>query len=131
MFRKLKMKFARKQDVERVVQLFRDINNKIEKSKIESLIQDKKIVVFKKRKRIAGAFSFAILGFAGLIFIRKLAVQKKIRGKGVGSFILRKIKKFSKRKKMQGFLLWARPNAVHFYRKNRLSRLGRFFWWKR
>jgi N-acetylglutamate synthase-like GNAT family acetyltransferase len=125
------MKFARKEDAARVAELFREINSKASKSDIEELIQKRKVVVFFKKKKIAGAFSFALFGagFLSFLYIRKLAVDKKLRGKGLGSVVLQRIKKFSLRQKAGGFFLWSITQAVGFYRKNRLSNLGRIFWW--
>ena len=125
------MKFARKEDATRVAELFREINSKASKSDIEELIQKRKVVIFQKKKKIAGAFSFALFG-AGLLsilYIRKLAVDKKLRGIGLGSAVLKSIKKFSLRQKTLGFFLWSVSQAAGFYRKNRLSNLGRIFWW--
>jgi N-acetylglutamate synthase-like GNAT family acetyltransferase len=125
------MKFARKEDATRVAELFREINSKASKSDIEELIQKRKVLVFQKKKKIAGAFSYMLLG-AGILsflYIRKLAVDKKLRGKGAGSAVLKNIKKFSLRQKTFGFFLWSLSHAVGFYRKNRLSNLGRIFWW--
>ena len=133
MFRKFKMRFARKADATRVAELFREINAETTESDIADLIQKRKVVVFRKKKKIAGAFSYAVLGVGLLsfLFIRKLAVDKDLRGKGVGSLALRKIKKFSLRRKAFGFFLWSVTQAKGFYKKNRLKGVGRFFWWWR
>ncbi len=132
MFRKLKMRFACKRDAKKIVELFRGIDNKSDSREIQKLIREKQVVIFHKRKRIAGAFSFALfgIGLLSIIYIRKLVVEKKLRGRGVGSVALRKIKKFSGRQRAIGFFLWSRERAKKFYRKNRLRNFGRVFWWK-
>ena len=132
MFRKLKMRFARKRDAKKIAELFRGIDDKSDSQEIQKLIREKQVVIFHKRKKIAGAFSFALfgMGLLSVIYIRKLVVEKKLRGRGVGSVALRKIKKFSARQRAIGFFLWSRERAKNFYRKNRLKSLGRVFWWK-
>lgn len=131
MFRKLKMRFARKRDAKKIVELFQGIDEKSDSREIQKLIREKQVVIFHERKKIAGAFSFALLGIGllSIIYIRKLAVEKKLRGRGIGSAALRKIKKFSGRQRTIGFFLWSRERAKNFYRKNRLKSLGRVFWW--
>ena len=133
MFRKLKMRFARERDAKKIAELFRGIDDKSDSREIQKLIREKQVVIFHERKKIAGAFSFALLGMGllSIIYIRKLAVEKKLRGRGIGSVALRKIKKFSTRQRAIGFFLWSRERAKNFYRKNRLRNLGRVFWWRR
>lgn len=126
------MRFARKRDTKKVARLFREIDEKLDPREIKDLIREKKVVVFHRRKKIAGAFSFALLGIAGILsmlYVRKLAVDRSLRGKGVGSLLLRKIKGFSIRRKALGFFLWSLARSKKFYQKNKLRGIGRVFWW--
>lgn len=134
MFERLKLKLAKRHDAKRVTRLFSSIDRDIRKKDVEDWIENEKVFVLKERKRVRGAFSFTVLGVLGLfgfLYIRKLAVDQKLRGKGVGSFLLEKIKRFSMRAGATAFFLFSLRRAMKFYEKNRLSGLWRFFWWRK
>ena len=133
MFKRIRLFFAQKRDVKKVAGLFREIRSDIGVREIAELIRNKKIIVLKERKKFLGAFSFIQLGIGlcSMVFIRKLVVAKKFRGKGLGSVVLRKLRSFTRRKKARGFLLWSLPQAKKFYKKNRLKNIGNIFWWRR
>ena len=120
MFKKFRLRFARKHDAKEVAKLFREIDSKFDWRDLISLIGEKKVVVLREKQKTLGAFSFIKLGLGlfSLLYIRKLVV-------------LRKLRVFTRRKKAGGFLLWALPPAKNFYLKNRLKNWWRFFWWKR
>ena len=133
MFEKFRLKRAKKHDAKRLARLFSTISSSIPKSDILSWIKKDEVFVLKHKKKIKGAFSYATLGIAGLfgiIYIRKLAVSKDMRGKGVGSFLLRSVKQLSKKTGTALFFLFSLKQAIKFYEKNKLKRFGRFFWWK-
>jgi len=133
MFRRLKMRFAKRKDAVRVTELFRELSNSLCKNDIEDLIKDKKVIIFKKKKNVTAAFSFVkigILGILSFLYIRRFVVDRKFRGRGFGSLIIHKMKKFTRRKKAHGFFLWSRKPVIRFYRRNKLVGLWRVFWWR-
>ncbi|MFH1546789.1 MAG: GNAT family N-acetyltransferase [Patescibacteria group bacterium] len=133
MFKKFRLHFARKRDAKKVAKLFREIDSKFDLRDLISLIAERKVVVLREKQKTLGAFSFVKLGLGlfSLLYIHKLVVDKKFRGKGLGGKVLRKLRVFTRRKKARGFLLWALPPAKNFYRKNKLKNWWRFFWWRR
>jgi GNAT superfamily N-acetyltransferase len=134
MFERLKLKLARRHDANRITRLFRSVDGKIRKREVEDWIEDKEVFVLKGKKRIRGAFSFmtlGILGVFGLMYVRKLAVEKQFRGRGIGTLLLGKIKTLSFRMGATAFFLFSLKKAIRFYEKNKLSGLGKLFWWRR
>lgn len=132
-FPKFRLKRAKKHDAKGIARIFSTIDNDILKSDVLDWIKKDEVFVLKHKKRIKGAFSYMLLGIAGLfgiMYIRKLAVSKDMRGKGVGSFLLRSIKQLSKKTGMALFFLFSLKQAMKFYEKNKLKRFWRFFWWK-
>ncbi|MFH0776941.1 MAG: GNAT family N-acetyltransferase [Patescibacteria group bacterium] len=132
MFRRLRMHFAQKRDAKKVAQLFRELDSRLSKQDLLELIHEKRIVLLHQKNKTLGAFSFAKLGLGifTLLFIRKLVVDKKFRGRGLGGKVLQKLRDFTRRKKALGFLLWSRRAAKNFYLKNKLKNWWRFFWWR-
>ncbi len=133
MFRRLRMRFARKRDAKKVAKLFSEIDADFDLAELADLIGERKVVLLRDRKKTMGAFSFVKLGLGifTVLYIRKLVVARKFRGKGLGSKVLQKLRCFTRRKKANGFFLWALPKAKRFYQKNRLQNIGRLFWWNR
>ncbi|MCF7836233.1 GNAT family N-acetyltransferase [Candidatus Gracilibacteria bacterium] len=133
MFKKFRLRFARKRDAKEVAKLFREIDSKFDWRDLIHLIGEKKVVVLRDKQKTLGAFSFIKIGLGlfSLLYIRKLVVDKNFRGKGLGGKILRKLRVFTRKRKAGGFLLWALPPAKNFYRKNRLKSWWRFFWWRK
>jgi hypothetical protein len=133
MFERLKLKLAKRHDAKRVTRLFSSIDKDIQKKEVEGWIEDREVFVLKDRKRIKGAFSFmtmGILGIFGLMYVRKLAVEKQSRGNGLGSLLLDKIKSLSLKMGTAAFFLFSLKRAMRFYQKNKLNGLGKLFWWK-
>ncbi len=134
MFEKLKLKLAKRHDAKRITHLFWSIDHGIRKKEVEDWIDDREVFVLKDKKRIKGAFSFmtlGILGLFGLMYVRKLAVDKKERGHGLGSLLLSKIKSLSLKMGATAFFLFSLEKAIQFYQKNKLNGLGRLFWWRK
>jgi len=63
------------------------------------------------------------------MYIRKLAVDKTFRKKGIGSFVLRQIKQLAQVKGLTAFFLFSLAKSQNFYRKNNLKNIWRLFWW--
>ncbi|MBI5422337.1 GNAT family N-acetyltransferase [Candidatus Peregrinibacteria bacterium] len=134
MFERLKLKRAKRHDASRVTRLFSSIDSSIQKRDVEGWIGNREVFVLKDRKKIKGAFSFAtvgILGLFGFLYIRKLAIENKSRGHGMGSLLIAKIKSLSLKMGATAFFLFSLHKAIRFYEKNRLSGLGRLFWWRK
>lgn len=133
MFRKLRMRFAKKRDVKKIAELFREINTASDTRDVADMVRDRRVVVLQEKKKFLGAFSFIKLGIGifSVFFIRKLIVDKKFRGKGLGSVVLKKLRSFTRKKHVRGFFLWSLSRAKKFYEKNRLQNVGRIFWWLR
>ena len=134
MFERLKLKLAKKHDAKRITRLFSSIDQGIQRRDVEHWIKNEEVFVLKGRKRIKGAFSFmtlGILGLFGLMYIRKLAVDKESRGHGLGSLMLGRIKSLSLKMGATAFFLFSLERAMRFYKKNRLSGVGRLFWWRK
>lgn len=134
MIKNFKIKRAKEHDVKKLYQLFRSINPEIETKEIQSLIQNQEVVVLKQKSKIKAAFAYTIYGIVGIfsfMYIRKIVVDKKLRGRGIGSLFLKKIKKFSVAKKVDFSFLYSLKKAVSFYKKNKLERIGNIFWWRR
>ena len=131
MFSKFKLKLAKKHDAKRIAKLFSEIDNKIQKKDILGLIKDRKIFVLKRKKRIKAAFSYVIFGIIGfsVMYIKKLAVAKEWRKKGMGSLLISKIKWFARKMGLTAFFLFSLEKAKRFYEKNKLRHFWRFFWW--
>lgn len=133
MIKNFKIKRAKKHDAKKLRELFVEIDPEIKTEEVQELIKNKEIVVLKKKSKIKAAFSYAIFGIIGIfsfMYIRKIAVDQKSRGKGIGSFLLKKIKKFSTSNKVDFSFLYSLNNAVSFYKKNKLEKFGNIFWWK-
>jgi len=133
MFNKFKIKPAKKHDLKKVRKLFFDVDQKIKDRSVKKLINKKKVLVLKKRNKIKAAFAYTIFGVCGLfsfMYIKKIAVDKNDRGVGIGSHLLYNIKNFSRRKGVKFSLLYSLKKAVNFYKKNKLKKCGRLFWWK-
>ena len=132
MFKKFRLRLARKRDAKKVAKLFREIDSKFDWRDLLGPINAKKVIVLREKQKTLGAFSFIKIGLGlfSLLYIRKLVVDKKFRGQGLGSKVLRKLQIFTRKKKADGFFLWALPPAKNFYHKNRLKNWWRFFWWK-
>lgn len=101
MFRRFKMRLAEKQDAQKVARLFRELDQDLSLKEINDLIQDKRVVVLRKKKKTLGAFSFARIGLGifALLYIRKFVIDKKFRGQGLGGRVLKKMRIFTRRKK--------------------------------
>lgn len=133
MFTKLQIRRAKKHDAKKLQKMLLAINPAIEPEEIEALIEEKQVMLLKKRKKIKAAFVYTIFGIAGiytLMYVKKIVVDNQSRGKGVGSFLLEQIKTFSRAKKVNFNLLYSLKKATNFYKKNKLENWGRFFWWK-
>ncbi len=130
MFRRFKMHLAEEADAPKVARLFRELDRDLSLGEIDDLIRDKRVVLLRKKKKTLGAFSFARIGLGifALLYIRKLVIDKKFRGQGLGGRALAKLRVFTRRKKAQGFFLWSRQSAKNFYLKNKLKNWWRFFW---
>lgn len=134
MFERFKLKLAKRHDADRITRLFSSVDQGIQKQKVGEWIGKREVFVLKDRKRIKGAFSYTglgILGLFGILYIRKLAVERKSRGQGLGSLLLAKIKGLSIKMGAAAFFLFSLQRAIRFYKKNRLSGLGRLFWWRK
>lgn len=132
-FANYKIRSARKHDAKKVATLFADIDDKIKEKHIESLIEDKRVFVVKKKKKIKAAFAYSVLGLAGILsfmYIKKIAVSQDERGKGLGSFLLQHIQNKSKKKGITATFLYSLSHVKGFYKKNKLENWWRFFWWK-
>lgn len=139
MFSRLKLKKAKEHDTKKVVQLFSDVDKNVTKDDVKGLIKREQILVLKENKKIKAAVSYFILGLGigSLLYVRKLAVSKENRGKGIGSHFLDRIKDHAEKKRHKGFFLCcSKEKARSFYVRNKLKAflaLGGFtwFWWKR
>lgn len=132
-FKKWRFKKAKKYDAERITRLFSSINQDVAENDVMDWIKKKEVFVLKDKKKIKAAFSYAVFGIAGLfgiMYIRKLAVSKDMRGKGVGSYMISNIKQVAKKTGALLFFLFSLEKAMTFYEKNKLKRFWRFFWWK-
>jgi len=124
------MRLARKRDAKKVAHFFRELDPKLNLDELTNLIHEKRVFVLREKQKTFGAFSFVkiSLGIFALIYIRRLVIGKKFRGRGLGGRVLKKIHNFTRRKKARGFFLWSRRPAANFYRKNKLKNWWRFFW---
>ncbi|HCW32651.1 MAG: hypothetical protein UT55_C0004G0024 [Candidatus Peregrinibacteria bacterium GW2011_GWE2_39_6] len=128
---RLHLKLARSNDIKPVTRLFSAIG-KINHAEVGRLIDEKKVFVFKQKNRVKAAFSYSTLGIGGffaVMYIRKLAVDKTFRKKGIGSFVLRQIKQLAQVKGLTAFFLFSLAKSQNFYRKNNLKNIWRLFWW--
>jgi len=124
------MRLAEKRDTKKVAHFFRELDPDLNLNELSNLIREKRVFVLRDRKKTLGAFSFAKIGFGifAILYIRKLVVGKKFRGRGLGGRVLKKLGGFTRRKKARGFFLWSRRPAENFYRKNKLKNWWRIFW---
>jgi GNAT superfamily N-acetyltransferase len=124
------MRLAKKCDVKKVAHFFRELDSDLNLEELANLIREKRVFVLRDRKKTLGAFSFLKIGVGifTILYIRKLVIDKKFRGQGLGGRVLKKIYNFTRRKKARGFFLWSRRPAENFYRKNKLKNWWRFFW---
>lgn len=130
MFRRLKLRPAKKQDAQKVSQLLNEFGASLSSAELSDLIDKKQVVVLQKKKKTLGAFSFVKIGLGifTMLYIRKLVIDEKFRGQGLGSRVLKKMRGFARRKKTRGFFLWSIYSAKSFYRKNKLKHWWRIFW---
>jgi len=124
------MRLAQRRDAKKVARLFRELDENLDWKSLLELIRENRVVLFKNKQKTLGAFSFAKIGLGifTLLYIRKLVVDKKFRGRGLGGRALKKLVAFARRKKADGFFLWSRQPAQNFYRKHKLKNWWRFFW---
>lgn len=130
----IQLKPAKPYHVQRVTQLFSLIDSKVKSKKIHQLIKEGRVYILKYDKRIIAAFSFTIfslLGFLTLMYIQKLSVVPDFQGKGIGTYMLSRIKRTSLKVGAAAFFLFSVKTAQKFYERNKLKRLWRFFWWKK
>ncbi len=133
MLRKEKFKPAKKENAKKIALLFSTINGKFSEKKAKRLIENRKIVVLKRKKKIVAAVSYTVISFLGIfaiMYISKIAVLPELRGEGLGSLILSRMRIFNLRAGMIAFFLFSVKKAKRFYEKNNLKGLGRLFWWK-
>ena len=134
MFSKFKLRKAKKHDVKGVARLFADINQGKSHQDVLKLIEKGEVFVLKRKKKVRAAFSFAVYGIIGLfsvMYVKRLAVDKKMRGKGMGKHMLSKIKQMNLRRGTSLFFLYSLKQAQKFYEKNKMNRLWRYFWWRK
>lgn len=127
-----KVKPAKRADIKTVTKLFLAINRRITRNKVEKWINKGKVFVLKDNKKVRAAFSysiFGILGFLSLMYIEKISVSPRLYGQGIGSYVLAQIKTRSIKIGTTAFFLYSLKSALAFYKKNKLNRLGRIFWW--
>lgn len=124
------MRLAQRRDTKKVAQLFRELDHNLSLKDLVDLIQNKRVVLFKKKQKTLGAFSFAKIGIGifTLLYVRKLVVDKEFRRRGLGGRMLKKLARFAHRRRADGFFLWSRASAKSFYRKNKLKSWWRIFW---
>lgn len=133
MLSSLDIQLANKKDASSVARLFAGVGRRITRHKIRRLIKEKKVFVVRDKTRIRAAFSYTVFGIAGffaLMYIHKLAVAPEWHGKGLGTFLISYIKSLSLRAGATAFFLFSLKKAKGFYEKNRLSGIGRLFWWR-
>ncbi len=131
MFSKLKIKLAKEHDAKCVSRLFSAIDKKITRNKVLRLIKGRKVYVLKEKKRTRAAFAYSIIGIIGIfsiMYIHKIAVDPELQGKGIGTFVLSRIRKSSLKIGVTAIFLYSLEKAKRFYEKNKLKRLWRFFW---
>jgi len=131
---KLKLHLAKKRDARCVTRLFSLTGSKICRKKILELIKKRKIFVLKKKGKITAAFSytiFSIIGFFTIMYIHKLAVAPEFQGKGIGTFLLSRLRLTSIKIGATALFLYSAKKAKRFYEKNNLNGLWRFFWWRK
>ncbi len=131
MFKKLKIKPAKPHHAKKVARLFSAIDPAITPKKVLPLIREKKLYVLKDKKRIKAAVAYSvvsILGFVYIMYIHKLAVMPELQGKGVGTFILSRLRKNALKIGVAAIFLYSLDKARRFYEKNKLRRIWRFFW---
>ena len=134
MFDRIKLKLARRHDVKPVVKLFSLINNKINPKEIREMIENKKVYVLKgRKKKVLAAFSYTIIGIIGffaIMYIGNLAVSPESHGRGIGTFLLSRIKLICSRAGVTAFCLFSVYKVKRFYERNQLNGIWRFFWWR-
>ncbi|MBU1018317.1 GNAT family N-acetyltransferase [Patescibacteria group bacterium] len=131
MLQELKIKCAKAHHAKKVVRLFSVIDPKINPRKVLRLILEKKIYILKDKKRIRAAFAYSIISIIGIfsiMYIHKIVVDPELQGRGIGTFILSKIRKNSLKMGVAAILLYSLERAKRFYEKNHLKRIWRFFW---
>lgn len=133
-FPKLKLKPAKKHDIKFIVKLFRRINPKKREDDLHSLVENKRVFVLKDKKKIKAAFSYTVIGIAGIfaiMYISKLAVVPELQGRGIGTFMLSQIKQVAIKAGISAFFLISVEKSKEFYKKNNLQNIWRIFWWKK
>ena len=133
--KKLKLKKAKIHDINYVTRLFSYIDKKTDKQKIKEWIKRGKIYVLKNKnnKKVQAAFSYSIIGIMGffsLMYISKISVMPEIQGKGIGTFMMSRIKSKSVRIGATALFLYSLKHAKEFYKKNKMNNIWRFFWWR-
>jgi len=131
MFKKLKIKCAKAHHARKVARLFLSVSPGITPEKVLRHIRKKKVYILTDKKRIRAAFIYSvvsILGFVSVMYIHKLAVMPDLQGKGIGTFILSRIRKNALKAGVMAIFLYSLDKAKRFYEKNHLKRIGKFFW---
>ena len=131
MFSKLKIKCAKEHHAKKVAKLFSAIDQKITPAKVLRLIKSKKVYILKDKKRTRAAFACSVIGIIGIfsiMYVHKIAVDPELQGKGIGTFILSRIRKNSLKMGVTAIFLYSLEKAKHFYKKNKLKSVWRFFW---
>jgi GNAT superfamily N-acetyltransferase len=135
MLGRFRLRSARRGDTRRVRRLFAELDQNLTETEVAELIRERKVLVLKEKRKkgLLGAATYTALGLAGifsLLYVRRLAIDSKARGRGLGSLVIAGIKELARRRGETGFFLWSRENARGFYIKNKLASLGRIFWWR-
>lgn len=133
--KKLKLRKVKIHDVHYVTKLFSCIDKKTDKQKVKEWIKRGKVYVLKHKdnKKIKAAFSYSIIGIVGffsLMYISKISVLPELQGKGIGTFLMSRIKSRSIKIGATALFLYSLKHAKNFYRKNKLNNIWRFFWWR-
>ncbi len=136
MLEQFKLRAARRADKRKITKLLAELDADLTEEQIGHLIESRRVMVLKgkQKKGISAVFTYTVLGLVGifsLLYVHQIAVDKNLRKRGVGSLVLGKIKDFARQRGDTGFFLWSRRFVRGFYTKNRLSGLGRLFWWRR
>ncbi|MBU0577652.1 GNAT family N-acetyltransferase [Patescibacteria group bacterium] len=132
-FPRLKLKKAKIGDTKPVTKLFTAVDKNVCRNKVLKWISEGKVYVLKDHKKIRGAVSytvFGILGLFSLMYIHKISVAPDLQGKGLGSFLLSRMKLRSIKIGVTAFILYSFKNVISFYKKNKLNNIWRFFWWR-
>lgn len=133
-FPKLKLKPAKKHDIRFIAKLFRRINPKKKEDDLQNLVEKKQVFVLKNKKKIIAAFSYTVIGIAGIfaiMYISKLAVVPELQGKGIGTFMLSQIKRIAVKAGVSALFLISVEKSKEFYKRNKLRNIWRIFWWRK